>query len=324
MVKVTFVNFEALTALKESNPQLLWNCPFVLPSWMNVWWDHFGNGFEPLLCVVGDGETPIGIAPFKLKGDTASLMGSENVCDYGDLITLPGHEEAFFSALLGKLKAKGVSQLDLGLLRPDSVIVSGFAEFAKRQGCAVSIEAEDVSAEMDIPGDFDAYLQTLNTKQRHEVRRKIRRLEEAGAVSYSFDGGIDNFDAEFGNFIGLFALAKDEKAGFMTPEMSSFFRDLAFAMAKAGLLRLGTLTFDSKVAAMIMAFDYNDTVYLYNSGFDPQYDSLSVGLLSKVFCIREIAQQGKKRFEFLKGNEIYKQRLGGTEIPLYRCRISVA
>ena len=47
-----------------------------------------------------------------------------------------------------------------------------------------------------------------------------------------------------------------------------------------------------------------------------QYDSLSVGLLSKVFCIKEGIQQGKKRFEFLKGNEIYKQRLGGKEIPL--------
>jgi CelD/BcsL family acetyltransferase involved in cellulose biosynthesis len=64
-------------------------------------------------------------------------------------------------------------------------------------------------------------------------------------------------------------------------------------------------------------------MYLYNSGYNPEYESLSVGLLSKVFCIRKSIEEGKRVFEFLKGNEIYKQRLGGKEIPLYRCEIFI-
>jgi CelD/BcsL family acetyltransferase involved in cellulose biosynthesis len=73
-----------------------------------------------------------------------------------------------------------------------------------------------------------------------------------------------------------------------------------------------------------MCFDYNNILYLYNSGFDPQYDVVSVGLMSKVLTIQESIRQGKRKFEFLKGNEIYKERLGGHEIPLCRCKVDLS
>jgi CelD/BcsL family acetyltransferase involved in cellulose biosynthesis len=321
MVSVTLETLESLSALRNSDTGLQWASPFVLPSWMKVWWQHFGSGFEMYLAAVRNGSGVIGVAPLKVQGDTASFLGSENVCDYADLVSAPGLDTDFFASIIDSLKRHGVKRLDLGLLRPDSLVVTRFAAFAAAGGASVSTVPEDVSAEMDLPGTFDAYLEMLNTKQRHEVRRKIRRLEEAGKTDYQLVNG----DAgALDSFMGLFALARGEKANFMTPEMEAFFRDLAAEMSGAGLLRLGKLDFDGKPVAMIMAFDYNDSVYLYNSGFDPQYDSLSVGLLSKVFCIRESIRQGKKRFEFLKGNEIYKQRLGGKEIPLYRCQIAIA
>jgi len=320
MVSFTLETPDSLSALRDSGTGLQWGCPFVLPSWMRVWWQHFGNGFEMHLAAIRNDSSVIGVAPLKIQGDTASFLGSDNVCDYEDLVSIPGREADVFAAVLDSLRQRGVKRLDLGLLRPDSLVVTRFAGFAAAAGASVTTVPEDVSAEMDLPGTFDGYLEMLNTKQRHEVRRKMRRLEEAGRIDYQLLNG----DGALDSFMGLFALARDEKAHFMTPEMESFFRDLAAGMSGAGLLRLGKLDFDDKTVAMIMAFDYNDTVYLYNSGFDPQYDSLSVGLLSKVFCIRESIQQGKKRFEFLKGNEIYKQRLGGKEIPLYRCQIAIA
>ena len=94
-------------------------------------------------------------------------------------------------------------------------------------------------------------------------------------------------------------------------------------MALARLLKLGVLELDTLPVAMIMCFDYNGCLYLYNSGYDPQYTSLSVGLLSKVLCIKESIQEGKKRFDFLKGDETYKHHLGGREVPLSRCRITI-
>ena len=105
--------------------------------------------------------------------------------------------------------------------------------------------------------------------------------------------------------------------------MESFFRSLARAMAGAHLLRIGSLEIDAKPVAAIMCFDYNHTVYLYNSGYDPQYGSLSVGLISKILCIKDSIQRGRRKFDFLKGTEVYKYRLGGREIPLSGCQIAL-
>jgi CelD/BcsL family acetyltransferase involved in cellulose biosynthesis len=324
MSTVTCESFDSLHALRNPASPLVWTCPFVLPEWMSTWWQHFAAGCEPYLISVRDGEDVLGVAPLKIDGGVASIVGSDNVCDYVDLIVQPGREEDLCNAVLDELKRRNVKRLNLGLLRPDSVVMEKLAEVARARGAEVSITPEDVSAEMDLPDSFEGYLALLNTKQRHEVRRKLRRLHEAGKVEYRLLNGETDLNRSLDRFMHLFSLARDEKARFMTPEMESFFRSLAAEMAGIGLLRLGQLDFDGLPVAMVMCFDYNDSVYLYNSGFDPQYDSLSVGLLSKVFCIEQSIQQGKKRFEFLKGNEIYKQRLGGKEISLSRCQIAFA
>jgi CelD/BcsL family acetyltransferase involved in cellulose biosynthesis len=107
----------------------------------------------------------------------------------------------------------------------------------------------------------------------------------------------------------------------MTDQRTSFFRSLAEAMAEARLLRLYFLDIDAAPAAAVMSFDYNSTVYLYNNGYDDQYRRLSVGLLSKVYTIQDSIRRGKKKYDFLKGTEAYKHRLGGRPVQLYRCQV---
>ena len=124
-------------------------------------------------------------------------------------------------------------------------------------------------------------------------------------------------------FLKLFSESREDKATFMTAQMESFFRSLADTMAEAGLLKLGILELDTLPTAMVMCFDYNDCTYLYNSGYNPSYSALSVGLLSKVLCIKDSIRRGRKRFDFLKGREAYKYHLGGREIPLYSCQITI-
>jgi CelD/BcsL family acetyltransferase involved in cellulose biosynthesis len=72
-----------------------------------------------------------------------------------------------------------------------------------------------------------------------------------------------------------------------------------------------------------MCFDYKDTRYLYNNGYNPQFSRLSPGFLSKVLSIRDGIEQGKLRYDLLKGEEGYKKRLGSTPIPLYRLKIDL-
>ncbi len=323
MYTVIHESFDSLAALHDSDKTLQWNSIFILPVWMETWWQHFHEDNELHLMSVRDNGQVIGVAPLRIKNHSACLVGGDNVCDYLDFIVAASREEVFFDTLVEELKKEQISTLELGLLRPDSFVITRFVDLARNKGFVTSVQQEDVTSEMELPASFEDYLDSLNSKQRHEVRRKLRRLYEAGKVEYQLlpgDADLDNLVAEF---MHLFSLARDEKAHFMTDEMAVFFHTLSRAAAAAGILRFGKITIDTHPAAMVMCFDYNNILYLYNSGFDPKYDAVSVGLMSKVLTIQESIRQGKRRFEFLKGNEIYKERLGGHKIPLSRCKVGI-
>ncbi len=318
---LTIESPDTLTSSWVGLEHLRWDCIFVLPCWLEVWWRERGAGAELYLCAVRQGETVIGIAPLLLKEGGASFIGSSDVCDYLDFVVAPGREQDFFDSLLDGLRQKGITRLELSCLRPDSTAAVNLMTMAKNRGYEVSCRQEDVSLELDLPATWEEYLEMLTAKQRHEVRRKLRRLSEAGDIDYCVVDDSEAVSHSIDIFLKLFRSGREDKVSFMTAQMESFFKSMAETMAKVGLLRLGLLQLNGSPVAAIMYFDYKGKVYLYNSGYDPEYGSLSVGLLSKVLCIKDSIQRGSKGFDFMKGAEIYKYHLGGKEIPIYGCQI---
>lgn len=317
----SFVSLNSYWA--DFKQDLNWNTLFVLPSWSEVWWQIFGSDLQLYLRAVRQGEKIIGIAPLLVKGEIASIIGGTDVCDYLDFIVTPGMEDDFFNVLLNDLEQQGIRQLNVKPVRPDSTVLTNLVPIARQRKYEVFCCEEGVSVELDLPATWDDYLAKLTKKQRHEVKRKLRRLWEADNVEYR----CVKVNQEVGDFINtflkLFSLSREDKANFMTAQMESFFRLLAETMAKIGLLRVGILEINKLPTAIIMGFDYNNMMYLYNSAYNPEYSYLSVGLLSKVLCIKDSIQRGTKKWDFLKGAEPYKYHIGGKEIPLYACQINI-
>ena len=305
----------------DSKYGLKWDCLFVLPTWLQVWWNEFGDGNGLFLRSIRQGDDLIGIAPLRVSGDCASFIGNSDVCDYQDFITVPGMEQIFFEVLLDSLGQHGINRLDLMTLHPDSLVNRHLVDIARNRGCEVSCSPDGVSLEMDLPPTWDEYLQMLKGKYRHETRRKLRRLHEAGEITYRILTELPDIQKAMDTFLELFRESRDDKTSFMTDRMESFFISLASAMSEIEILNLCFLELDSKPTAAIMCFDYNNTYYLYNNGFDPRFRRLSVGLLSKAFSIQDSIEKGRKKFDFLKGEETYKRRMGGKEVALTRCQI---
>jgi CelD/BcsL family acetyltransferase involved in cellulose biosynthesis len=289
--------------------------------WLQTWWEAFGDGLNPSIWTVKHGDTIIGIAPLCLKDNTAVLIGDTHVCDYLDFIVAPGRENEFYDRLLEHLEQLGIGCLELKLVRHDSSVIKFLVEVAKHRGWTVFSQPESVSYELELPPTWDDYLTLLTGKQRHEVRRKIRRLDEAAAVGFRVVHEVSEVRDAMATFLTFFKGSRPDKAAFMTPAMESFFYSLAEAMARTRILKLFFLDIDQTPAATVMCFDYASRVYLYNNGYDKRFRSLSVGWLSKVFSIKESIESGRKTYDFLKGTETYKHRLGGQPVSLYRCRL---
>jgi CelD/BcsL family acetyltransferase involved in cellulose biosynthesis len=293
---------------------------FTSPEWSKIWWQQFGSGAELRLGAVKQANKTLGISLLQIKNDVAYFIGSKDVCDYLDFVVAPGSEDPFFNRLLDNLKTQGVQKLDLAPLRPDSTVRTSLINMAPKHKWQVSCAQEDVTVELNLPSNWEEYLKLLSGKQRHELNRKLRRLAEEGDLKYRTVTDANRADID--TFVRLFRDSRRDKAAFLTPQMESFFRSIADAMARQKLLRLNILDLDKKPVAATMCFDYRDTVYLYNSGYELDYGWLSVGVISKALCIKDSIERHKKRFDFLKGDEAYKYQLGGQELPLYSCSLS--
>jgi CelD/BcsL family acetyltransferase involved in cellulose biosynthesis len=104
----------------------------------------------------------------------------------------------------------------------------------------------------------------------------------------------------------------------MTAETESFFRDIADALAPRGWLRLGVVRAYDEDAAVLFAFTYGDTLALYNAAYDPALASLSLGIASHAFAVRDAIAQGFKIYDLLRGDEPYKYDLGARDRWLVR------
>jgi CelD/BcsL family acetyltransferase involved in cellulose biosynthesis len=258
----------------------------------------------------------VGLAPLQVAGRTASLAGSPDVCDHLDLVATPGREREVCRALIEHLgRFESVDRLDFGPARPDSVVVRALLPEVRGRGLACEVIEDEAVYQMPLPASWEDYLASLSGKERHEVRRKLRRGGEA--FGFEMTGGSE---AAVEEFMRLFRRNRTDKADFMDARMERFFRSLALQLPET---RLGLLRVDGALAAAVWCFDHGPTRYLYNSGYDANYSGLSVGLACKLLSIRDAIARGLGTYDFLKGNETYKRRLGGEPVPLVRCRIEL-
>ncbi|UCH80217.1 MAG: GNAT family N-acetyltransferase [Nitrospiraceae bacterium] len=265
----------------------------------------------------------IGIAPLFIEGDTAFLIGDGNVCDYTDFIVSPGEEMHFFKAIFHHLRQTGILHLDCGHMREYFSTISTLMKNADSLHCIMHSEPSEHIYTFELPQTWEGYLSRLTSKERHEIRRKLRRLYEAGDINIRIVETAEHIGSVMDTFFKLFRMNMPEKSEFMTGSMESFFRLLTAAMAEAGLLRILFLDINEEAAAAVLCFDYRSSVYLYNNGYNRQYRNLSPGFLSKLSGIRDSIQRGRKSFNFLKGDETYKRRLGGRPEMLRRVWIEL-
>jgi CelD/BcsL family acetyltransferase involved in cellulose biosynthesis len=93
---------------------------------------------------------------------------------------------------------------------------------------------------------------------------------------------------------------------FHTDGLVGFHREFSSLALRRGWLRLYVLRIDQKPVACLYGFLYGTTFYFYQSGFDPAYQKLSVGLVSMGLAIKCAIEEGAREYDLLHGCEEYK------------------
>ena len=198
---------------------------------------------------------------------------------------------------------------------------AAFEGSASRHGWDVIREREDVSPVVTLQAgvDFDGYLDTLGKKTRHEIRRKIRRAEARGDVVLAeSDDPLRDLDA----FIDLHQRRWGEAGLFpSTPGGDAsrvFLRRLFETFGPHGAIRLTFLSVAGRRVAAGIHFDDGRSMYYYNAGVDPDAKDLSPGIVMTARYIEAAIALGRRRLDFLRGDEPYKYEWGAVDEPIHR------
>lgn len=305
---------------------------FLTWQWQKTWWDCLGEGGRLLIVTVRDRGELVGLAPFCASSTDATpgtlrLIGEMEVSDYLDIIAANGMEEAVYESLWTFLLHQDTHtwrSIDLHNVPDSSPTLTTLGEIARRtEGVRVQREVEDVCPVIDLPPTWEAYLSLLKKKQRQEVRRKMRKISREAIVHWYCVTDEATLTAEVDDFIELHRKSAGEKKAFMDERMGGFFQSVARVIFDQGWLKLAFLLVNDLKSAAMLCFDYNGSIMVYNSGYDPQlHPSLSSGIVLLAYCIQDAIAKGRKKFDFLRGSEEYKYRFGGQDTEVYNLRIS--
>ncbi len=336
-----------------------WATPFSGWAFQRAWWDAYGdNAHDETLIVCSDGptEAPIAIVPLMHRhevepGDalthttirhgrtleltpveptaTAVFFGASYHADYATILAdpadLPVVAEAVADHLADTTGRHPWDVVDLRRLKcgdpASDALAAAFGAREMAEGWTLNVEREDVCPVVTLPehADMDAYLATLGKKQRHEIRRKVRRAEGVGEVRLR-----DSADplADLEAFIHLhqkrwtiLGLFPDTPGG---EQSRTFARRLFELNGPDGALRLTFLTVGERQVAAGIHFETEDGYLWYNAGIDPDARELSPGVLMVYSYVQRALAAGKRRIDFLRGDEPYKYDWGAVDEPIQR------
>ena len=297
--------------------------PFLSWAWQSEWTRAFASDRRlEIRCVEDGGGNLVAILPlYESPAGPLQMIGGADVSDYLDLISVRGREEEAWMALLQSRTAER-AEWELHAVPEGSPTVAALPPLASACGLGVSATVEERCPVLALPTSWEAYLARLSGKHRHELQRKMRRLErdapDARAACVSEPADIA---ARLGDFLALHRSSRVGKARFMDDRMEGFFRAALTAFAERRAVRLWFLDTTSGPIAAFVTIQWDGTVGLYNSGFAPERAALSPGVVLLAQLIRDAIARGCARFDFLRGEERYKYEFEPVAEAVYRVSI---
>jgi CelD/BcsL family acetyltransferase involved in cellulose biosynthesis len=281
---------------------------FLTPEWIRVAREH--DTADAVTLAVGD--PPHGIAALARDPDGTLRFAGGELSDEQDVVAPAGQERSVALAVADWIASEAPRRVRLEYVPEDAPTLEAMAQVLGERGYRVARSRLVTSPRLRLADDFETYVRSLGKKERHELRRKIRRLERSSQATFHWASDAERATT-LDRFFALHRLSRGEKADFMTPAVERFFRDIADALAPLGWLRLGVLRAHDEDAAVLFAFAYRGTLALYNAAYDPALASLSIGIVGHAWAIREAIGERLDTYDLLRGDEPYKYDLGAAD-----------
>jgi hypothetical protein len=317
---------------------------FQTYEWNRTWWTHFGLYGKLQIFVLYDDDSIVGIAPLFIdeytlfglktytilrmigsgirKTEDGVLLGSKAYSDYLQFLIKDGYETSFYEHLMVYIKKEilfdamileEIPELSSTLeLLENDFTSSGFKVHIKNASKTTVIEPEK--------NGWDGYLKKLSGNERKNVRKSIRKTDHNKDNIFRIVKHENNEDFEL-YLNRLIELHQDQwnregfPGTFSQKIMKNFFLETCRKLQKKGSIWIYTLlpaeaTGVENTVAIAIVIVYNNQMYLQHGAMDMSSPFIHIGpgKILNTTIIQDAVQSGLT-FDFLRGDEVYKQRL---------------
>lgn len=308
--------------------------PFLSPLWLQAWRRHLAPSSRPRLVAARDRRGRIlGLLPlFEARRAALGLplalrlgfLGEKiGGADYLDLLALPGRRGEVAETIVAHLVGSGSFDLiDLFEIPAASPLLPAFTRHAAGKGVETEIEARYVCPQVDLSGSWEEVLS--RSRRASNLRRRWKQAEALGARYRAIREAAEAEEA-FERFFHLHQRRWESEGGSDGIKSSAhirFHREVIQGLARAGWLRFEEIWIEGACRASIYGIELGDTFYFYQSGFDPDWRSRSVGLVLLGMSMHQAVQRGLRVYDFLHGVEAYKQDWATRSTQTLRLRVS--
>ena len=296
------------------------NNVFLTHEWLSAWWKHFGNGRRLKIFIGKDNGETVFIAPMMLS--TYTLPGiklrklefiATPFSDY-NVFLVTDHESATKAAKqLFQIIQDRFAQADCIELEevPEDSHTMKILQTIQTDGSKTCSSIVNVCPYITLPDCCEAFLQHIGPN----MRRNLKRWERQALNDYKLDfvtyNKIGDVKEAMNTFFQLHEKrwsSRNESGIFSNNINRDFHIQVAEDFAEKEQLALFFLTFNGEPVSAIYSYEYNNKLYAYQSGFDPDYQMYHPGYLAFNGLIRYGVQKGLREFDFMRGNEEYKTR----------------
>jgi CelD/BcsL family acetyltransferase involved in cellulose biosynthesis len=304
--------------------------PFALHEWHLAWCRHFLNCHshirdQPLFYVLRDPEGAcVAIFPFIIsrrrlgpfKIISIDLLGADPaVTEIRAPLIYPGYELLAARAVQHHLQKAG---------RWDWIHWTGIdAAFAEALGANGRLQWQPPQSDfvLDMPPTWEEFRSGLKRNIRESLRHCYNSLKREG---HSFElrvvDSLPELQPALDRFFELHRLRAEMKTApahldrFANKLLRDFLRDVCERLCKQRVLRLFQLKVGSEVVAMRIGFVVGDSLYLYYSGFDPEWSRYSVMTTTVAEAIKYAIAHGLKTVNLSPAKDVSKTRWGPRQV----------
>jgi hypothetical protein len=301
--------------------------PFQKLAYQKSWWKNLSPPDGTLWSVtLRDADSQLRAIGCFLHTEDGKLRfnGCIEETDYLDLITTAQDARMSWQEIFPLLLSDQFPewhQLDLCNVPDNSLTRTILPEVAGQYDLTVIESIIEVCPIIELPDSFENYLEGLDSKERREVRRKLRRANGAEARFHTVSNE-DDLTVAVDEFLTLLQKSTFEKRDWLNEGRRALFHEIAKAAQDDGSLQLLFLEVNEQNAAALFNFDYGNRIWVYNSGLDPElFSALSPGVVITAKAIESAIENGRYEFDFLRGDEEYKYRFGAEDREIYRLQI---